>query len=81
MGATAWFVRAPFLLEGALQGLGGGILSALALAALWNRAALEWIDGQHLAPRLLPLILDLSLWGMGLGLLGALIAVRRFDRL
>ena len=33
VGATDWFVKIPFILEGTIQGLAGGLLSLLALFA------------------------------------------------
>ncbi len=34
VGATRWFIRVPFLLEGAAWGLGGGLLALVAMASL-----------------------------------------------
>jgi cell division transport system permease protein len=88
VGATDGFVRAPFLLEGILQGLMGAFLAA---GGLWTLSrylgpplsrALAFI----LAGLTLPSLVDpralLQLCGAGavLGLVGSLLAVRRFLR-
>ena len=41
VGATDWFIRTPFMLEGLLHGLTGGILASLGLA-IWNN---QWTSG------------------------------------
>lgn len=87
VGATDRFVRAPFLIEGLLQGV---VAAALACAALW---AFAFFVGPKLAalfsfldvgkgrsgidPRL---VLELFSLGAGMGLLGSIVAVRRFLR-
>jgi len=85
VGATAWFVRAPFMLEGAIWGLGAGLTSA----------GLLWLADVFLAPRVSLAIadvvggLDVHLFGLDvaigvliagvlLGISGSGLAVRRF---
>ena len=87
VGATDRFVQAPFLLEGALQGLAG---AALAIAGLM-------LFRQTLSPQLATLLaflrlpggapsrpwmeaLELALAGAALGLSGSYLAVHRFLR-
>jgi len=88
VGATDRFVRAPFLIEGAIEGLIGALLAAGGLAAFIH----------FLAPKVTPLVsflsdarvrsppLDLSVFvellltGCLLGLLASFAAVRRFSR-
>ena len=41
VGATDWFIRTPFVLEGLLHGLIGGILASIGLA-VWNN---QWTSG------------------------------------
>jgi len=47
VGATNWFIRIPFMLEGLMQGLIGGILSCLGLWGLnsaWSNAVADFND-------------------------------------
>jgi len=47
VGATNWFIRIPFMLEGLLQGLIGGVLSCLGLWGLnsaWSNAVADFND-------------------------------------
>jgi cell division transport system permease protein len=47
VGATNWFIRIPFMLEGLLQGLIGGVLSCLGLWGLnsaWSGAVADFND-------------------------------------
>ena len=41
VGATDWFIRTPFMLEGLLHGLIGGLLASIGLI-VWNR---QWTSG------------------------------------
>ncbi len=87
VGATDRFVRAPFLLEGVVQGVLAALLSGAALWALatWGapRAAgaiafLALPKGTQLVS--LRLGLELLALGVGMGLSGSVVAVRRFLR-
>lgn len=77
VGATDWFIRGPFLLEGAIKGMLGGILSiGLAygtfLAFSRNTTALSglvFFDPIHLVAGVL--------FGVALGLSGSLVSVGR----
>jgi cell division transport system permease protein len=89
VGATNAFVRAPFLIEGLIQGVAGALAAAAGLTA----------TARLLVPRLNPLIsfvadrtpvgslrpgallLELTVAGALLGVLGSLAAVHRFSRL
>lgn len=83
VGATNWFIRTPFLIEGCLQGLVGASVSLLILLSSYHILA-ERIVG--IAP-FLTLVTDVGvltklssqilLMGMLLGLLGSLISLRR----
>jgi cell division transport system permease protein len=82
VGATNWFVRGPFMLEGLLQGLGGSILAVL-LLVLGKEVALPQIlhlhGGSDVHP--LPFALNaLALLGAGLllGAAGSGLTLRRF---
>ncbi|MEM1332026.1 MAG: permease-like cell division protein FtsX [Actinomycetota bacterium] len=47
VGATDWFIRTPFMLEGLLHGLSGGLLASLGLA-VWNN---QWTSGVEEFPQ------------------------------
>ncbi len=81
VGATRWFVRAPFLLEGVLQGCLGGIVAAAVLyeALAYARAVLS-DDLQQLLRADLSFYLVLIAAGMFLGLLGSAISARKYIR-
>jgi cell division transport system permease protein len=83
VGATDWFVKLPFMLEGMIQGILGGSIALLALFLgflafssksiyLIGPAPLEFV---FLPPEYLVLVLSLS---MILGIAGSFIAIGRF---
>jgi len=79
MGATRSFVRIPFLLEGLIQGLVGGIFAAGIVFLVFEFLA------RYVSPDLIDLVRVevlsyVMIVGMGcvLGLLGSLISIRRF---
>lgn len=87
VGGTSLFIKLPYLVEGALQGLLGG-LSALGLSFLVFQVILQrslgslllitGIDTIHFLP---PLWQGLLVFGGGMiGLLGSLFALRKFVR-
>ncbi|MBS1152754.1 MAG: transporter, permease protein [Myxococcaceae bacterium] len=87
VGATNRFVRAPFLLEGMVQGLLSAVLATLALWALVTWAApraagmlgfLALPKGSQLMST--RLMVELLLLGLAMGLSGSVVAVRRFLR-
>jgi cell division transport system permease protein len=84
VGATNWFIRVPFLIEGMVQGLIGGVTAVLAIFAmkflfidpLRGRVAFvpSWIDtGEILFT--VPILL---LTGMLIAAVASLLAMRRF---
>ena len=83
VGATDWFVKIPFLLEGAIQGILSGILALLILLSGYYLFTAEKLlftgvgvfDLIFLPPKYSLLIFLASII---LGLAGSLIAVRRF---
>ena len=84
VGATDGFVSAPFLIEGALQGLLGATLAVLALLALHAalvprlQAAVAMAGGLHVSDTLPPaLVLALVAGGGAVGLLGSALSVAR----
>jgi cell division transport system permease protein len=85
VGATDRFVRAPFLIEGLLQGVVAATLSCIALWAFAffvgpRLAALfSFLDVGRSGARVEPqLILELFGLGAAMGLCGSVVAVRRF---
>jgi cell division transport system permease protein len=85
VGATNWFVRGPFMLEGLLTGLVGSV-AAVALLLVGREVAVPAILG-HVQDdpsiQALPFVwtaLILLVVGLGIGALGAGLTLRRFLR-
>jgi cell division transport system permease protein len=87
VGATAMFIKLPYLIEGALQGLFGGLLALLAsfLAYqfilrenLGSLLLLTGIDTIHFLPPLWQVLVVAA--GTLIGVLGSLLALRKFVR-
>jgi cell division transport system permease protein len=81
VGATGGFIRLPFILEGVLQGLIGGILAAAALY-LAVGYGVRWLSGElssyiHVDPLFYLLVVGV---GALLGIVGSVISVLRFIR-
>ncbi len=74
VGATNWFIRLPFMLEGLLYGLGGAAL-ALGLIAITYELVLRWFEGQSLYNPMIGFDLLMSNIGGILFFLGGLIGV------
>jgi cell division transport system permease protein len=86
VGATDWFVKTPFLLEGFMQGIVSGFLSLLILYSGYLLLSLRKADILGLALlefRFIPpsYLLVILLVSGALGLLGSFIALGRFFRL
>jgi len=93
VGATNWFIRWPFVLEGFMTGLVGAVLAAL---AVWgsNWTIFNWIkstDLDYLSIEIYPLWLQAGTWPLGmlftlallgavLGAVGSIFAMRRYLR-
>jgi len=87
VGATNWFIRVPFMLEGLIQGVAGALLAVLALASFkpffqsWlpNRQDFPLVSGFALSGRELFTIYALMIFtGCLVGVVGAGVAVTRF---
>lgn len=85
VGATNWFIRWPFILEGLFMGLVGAVIPLVALYYLYQYAV-NWVAVNNLAfISLLPLqavIMELARYllplGVGLGILGSGFSIGRF---
>lgn len=85
VGATNWFIRWPFLLEGLLMGFAGAILPLAALYYIYQ-FSVEWVTVNNLMfISLLPLhvvMVELARYlvplGTGLGVLGSIFSMGRF---
>jgi len=86
VGATDWFVKLPYLIEGAIEGLFGGIFSFIILLAVYSVFSVRTVQIFGL-----PVIdftflsfehsLFIVLLSIALGFIGGLIAIGRFFRL
>lgn len=83
VGATDWFVKIPFLLEGMIQGLMSGVLALLVLFFGYSLLSAKKLHFLYLATLDFVFIpneyaLSILLSGIILGLIGALMALGRF---
>jgi cell division transport system permease protein len=84
VGATNWFIRGPFMLEGLITGIGGALIAVmllllgkeLALPAILHGSLSSEPDVQALAFPITALILLVS--GLLLGAIGSGLTIRRF---
>ncbi len=87
VGATNWFIRWPYVLEGLLMGFVGAVLPLLGLYYIYQYSV-EWVTVNNLVfLSLLPVelvILELAQYlvplGVGLGILGSTFSMGRFLR-
>ncbi len=84
VGATDWFIRWPFIIEGILVGLVGGLISQLCCMGIYGACyravnASTWFpfDLQAFSTISGVLVLVLLLFGALMGALGSVIAVRK----
>ena len=86
VGATAWFIRWPFLVEGAITGgcgAGGAVLlvaGAYTVVAYEARASLPFLFLPAPEQVALSVSWKLVLWGVAIGIVGSLLAVRKYLR-
>lgn len=84
VGATDWFVRGPFLLEGMLAGLIASLMAVVMVAAGYQpfvdrvRSAVPFLPLSYDAAFLGQLCLVLAAVGILLGAVGSYLGVRRF---
>lgn len=84
VGATRWFVRWPFLIEGLLQGAAAAAAAALVLGTIYTvgvlrlQATMPFLPVVAVGDAARPMVLALLASGLGVGAAGSLIAIRRF---
>ena len=87
VGATNWFIRIPFMLEGLLQGLIGGVVSCAGVWALnsaWSGGVAAFKPGTGISSLVVPagylsgVMVVLLLLGAAIGAIGSAIAASRF---
>ena len=86
VGASNWYIRIPFMLEGMLIGLFGAIIPILVLVygygALYNYTGGSLISSMLVLKAPMPFIRDFSFilagLGAGVGLIGSFVSIRRF---
>ena len=84
VGATDWFIRWPFLLEGIILGFGGALIAVLFLAQSYNMLTDKVVQSMAFLPLIprYPFITEISLFllaaGTVIGALGSTISLRRF---
>lgn len=84
VGATDWFIRWPFLLEGIVLGFVGGIIATLVLRSFYAAMAAKIYDTLAFFP-LMPqypfmnyVAIAIILSGMAIGAIGSTISLKRF---
>jgi cell division transport system permease protein len=84
IGATDWFIRWPFLIEGVVLGLLGALLSVAVLALMYGYT-LDYVSNRLVVFNLLPLtaiIKDMALYfaliGALIGAVGSGLSIKRF---
>lgn len=85
MGATDWFVKIPFLIEGATQGLLSGITAILILILVYSLISLKTIDlfglpVINIAFLSIHSCIFLVFLSLALGIVGGFISIGRFFR-
>lgn len=88
VGATNWFIRWPFVIEGALIGLIGAMIPAAILGFIYVNGfslIMNYLSGTYFAllapnPFLIQLISGMLGMGVLLGSIGSIISMRRFLR-
>ncbi len=82
VGATNWFISAPYVIEGGVQGLVSGILAALAIYLMFEQGLQRYEPGIYavLHPSTLTVYPALAGLGFLLGVFGSTVSVRKYLR-
>lgn len=86
VGASNWFIRLPFVIEGCIQGIGGAVLAAIGIYLLKSTffenvvSQIRWLPLRFENILFWQITLGLILGGLAIGALGSGIALRRFLR-
>lgn len=86
VGATDWFIRWPFMMEGIVIGLAGTIFSTIVLTFTYSavviklKQALAFLPVLAAWPLMLWMWLGLILFGAAIGALGSYISLKKFLR-
>lgn len=86
IGATDWFIRLPFIVEGVIIGLVGAIMSFgivnFIYARVFNRfdLSLYGLEMIHKSEFYSGLILNMLLIGVVVGALGSMVSIRKYLR-
>jgi cell division transport system permease protein len=84
VGASNGFIRGPFLMEGALQALFGSILAIIGIGLIRQfalpkiQSALSWMPLGVSGLQFLGISLALLVFGLIIGILGSMLAMRRY---
>ena len=84
VGATDWFIRWPFIIEGVLLGSLGAFISAVLLSQIYGMVTRQVYDSLAFLPLLpqYPFLGYVNIFvlvaGIGIGVLGSLISVKKF---
>ena len=86
VGATNWFIRVPFIIEGVLDGLAGGAVAAAILLPVYSYVEdyvgqnLQFVDLIYSTEALLIFGVGLVLCGILFGAVGSLMSLHRYVR-
>lgn len=84
VGATDWFIRWPFLIEGMMLGIGGALIAVLLLGQTYNALVQQVYQSLAFLPLIpqYPFITNISILlvvvGASIGALGSTISLRKF---
>ena len=83
VGATGWFIGAPYVIEGALQGLIAGVLAAGTIYLLFDQLLFHYEPAiyQVLQPSALLIYPSTVALGLVLGLFGSAVSVSKYLRI